>query len=217
MITFRIHYITAWGENLYVSGNTKPLGEWQTEHACKLSYQGNGLWSIDKEVNNLSKIEYKYFIKDINNNIRWEDGLNRFLEIPQNLNLVVYDYWQKRNLDVIFEQKPFREVFFNGNTTNEKTQNIQPNCLRLQVKIPRISSDLVVAISGNQQALGSWRPNLCAPMIQNENHQWCLDIPLKNIHFPIIYKYVVFDQQNKRVMEWEEGNERRIDPSIVPQ
>ena len=73
---FRLRYDSRWGEELFLTGNSTELGNWNPNKAVKMEYVGPGIWSV--EIDGTPTIEYKYFIRE-NDQIRWEDGPNRIL------------------------------------------------------------------------------------------------------------------------------------------
>ena len=73
---FRLRYDSRWGEELFLTGNSAELGNWNTNKAVKMEYAGPGIWSV--EINGTPTAEYKYFIRE-NGQIRWEEGPNRIL------------------------------------------------------------------------------------------------------------------------------------------
>ena len=83
---FRLRYDSHWGEELFLTGNTTELGNWNTGKAVPMEYVGPGIWSALVETQNFASLpngmEYKYFIRE-NGQIRWEDGPNRILSEGQ--------------------------------------------------------------------------------------------------------------------------------------
>ena len=78
---FRLRYNSRWGEELFLTGNSEELGNWNTNKAVPMEYMGSGIWSVSVETRratSLQTTEYKYFIRE-NGQIRWEDGPNRIL------------------------------------------------------------------------------------------------------------------------------------------
>ena len=78
---FRLRYDSRWGEELFLTGNSDELGNWDTDKAVPMEYVGPGIWSAMVETvctPSLQTTEYKYFIRE-NGQIRWEDGPNRIL------------------------------------------------------------------------------------------------------------------------------------------
>ena len=78
---FRLRYDSRWGEELFLTGNSEELGNWNPNKAVPMEYVGPGIWSVSVETHgraSLPTMEYKYFIRE-NGQIRWEDGPNRIL------------------------------------------------------------------------------------------------------------------------------------------
>ena len=78
---FRLRYDSRWGEELFLTGNSTELGNWNPNNAVPMEYVGPGIWSVSVETRratSLQMTEYKYFIRE-NDQIRWEDGPNRIL------------------------------------------------------------------------------------------------------------------------------------------
>ncbi len=73
---FRLRYDSRWGEELFLTGNSTELGNWNINKAVPMEYMGPGIWSV--ETDGTPMTEYKYFIRE-NDQIRWEDGPNRIL------------------------------------------------------------------------------------------------------------------------------------------
>ena len=78
---FRLRYNSRWGEELFLTGNSTELGNWNPNKAVPMKYEGPGIWSVSVETHgraSLQTTEYKYFIRE-NGQIHWEDGPNRIL------------------------------------------------------------------------------------------------------------------------------------------
>ena len=75
---FRLRYDSRWGEELFLTGNSTELGNWNPDKGVPMQYDGPGVWSVETDVTPIT--EYKYFIRE-NGQIRWEDGPNRILPV----------------------------------------------------------------------------------------------------------------------------------------
>jgi 4-alpha-glucanotransferase len=78
---FRLRYDSRWGEELFLTGNSAELGNWNPNKAVPMEYVGPGIWSVSVETHSRASLpttEYKYFIRE-NDQIRWEEGPNRIL------------------------------------------------------------------------------------------------------------------------------------------
>jgi 4-alpha-glucanotransferase len=78
---FRLRYDSRWGEELFLTGNSTELGNWNPDKGVPMQYDGPGVWSVCVETHGRASqrpTEYKYFIRE-NHQIRWENGSNRIL------------------------------------------------------------------------------------------------------------------------------------------
>jgi hypothetical protein len=72
-VTFKANASTAWGQNLFVVGNTPELGNWDTGKAVALSPASYPIWSTMVKLPVNKQVEYKYFQKD-GSQIVWEEN-----------------------------------------------------------------------------------------------------------------------------------------------
>jgi hypothetical protein len=96
-IKFSIKYSTQPGENIYIVGNLKELGNWK-ENKFKLKWTEGHIWkgklNLPSEIENFS---YK-FICASDKQVRWEEGPNRIFDKTQ------YEFSKQIiNLDCIWE------------------------------------------------------------------------------------------------------------------
>ena len=82
-VSFKCKYKTSFGSSLFVVGNLKLLGEWNINNAIVLSTTSD-TYPVWTQKNAFScpvgtEIIYKYFVKDINGTIIWEN-------LPENAN-----------------------------------------------------------------------------------------------------------------------------------
>ena len=82
-VSFKCKYNTSFGSSLFVVGNLKLLGDWDINNAIALSTTSE-TYPVWTQKNAFScpvgtEIIYKYFVKDINGTIIWEN-------LPKNAN-----------------------------------------------------------------------------------------------------------------------------------
>ena len=82
-VTFRCKYKTNYGSSLYVSGNLKLLGQWDTKNAIALTTTEDTypIWTLKNAFSCPvgTEIIYKYLTKNNKGEIEWED-------LPNNMN-----------------------------------------------------------------------------------------------------------------------------------
>ncbi|CAK81714.1 unnamed protein product (macronuclear) [Paramecium tetraurelia] len=76
MIHLKIQFKTEFGQAVYISGNSKYLGQWNPKQAIRMNWTENDIWEVEIAYH---KIEYKYFISQYESiqTVLWESGPNR--------------------------------------------------------------------------------------------------------------------------------------------
>ncbi|WP_175410190.1 carbohydrate-binding module family 20 domain-containing protein [Streptomyces sp. TRM64462] len=92
--SFNVEATTAWGENIYVTGNQAELGNWNTDAALKLDPAAYPVWKLDVSLPAGTAFEYKYLRKDAAGNVTWESGANRVATVPSDGTVVLNDTWR---------------------------------------------------------------------------------------------------------------------------
>ena len=84
-VTFSL-YVTGLrnGERLYLSGEADVLGNWNPKKALPMQQRVPNRWSVTFDVANLwsGSLRYKFIAIDSEGNVRWEDGDNRHILLP---------------------------------------------------------------------------------------------------------------------------------------
>jgi 4-alpha-glucanotransferase len=209
-ITFRINYMTEWGQGIWITGSDEALGNWNSKNAFPMTYIGNGEWEAVLQTKLPSSFDYKYIIKRNDNTISWEGGKNRLFNAPDFEVVGIRDFWHPQSDDesVLFS-KLFTGVIFNREVKAvKKKKTTGKNILRFSINAPRVKADQSLAIIGNSKQLGIWNK----PVLMNVTNFpcWSIDVELKDFHYPIEYKYVIVDTKTNRIDVWEDGNERSI-------
>jgi hypothetical protein len=78
-VEFSVHYMTKFGENLHIVGNSQELGNWTPTQENKMKWVGSGIWSITKPIFG-HVVEYKYIKVSIDGHITWEIGDNHLFD-----------------------------------------------------------------------------------------------------------------------------------------
>ena len=75
-LTFKVHFETNFGQNLYLIGNTDELGSW-SDFTNKMEWSHGHIWHITVTFEAMEFIEYKYVVISEDRSQRWENGSNR--------------------------------------------------------------------------------------------------------------------------------------------
>ncbi|MFD8565400.1 carbohydrate-binding module family 20 domain-containing protein [Streptomyces sp. NPDC059639] len=92
--SFNVTASTAWGQNIYVTGNKDQLGNWNTGNALKLDPGAYPVWKLDVPLPAGTSFEYKYLRKDASGNVTWESGANRTATVSSSGLVSLTDTWR---------------------------------------------------------------------------------------------------------------------------
>ncbi|NBM19096.1 carbohydrate-binding module family 20 domain-containing protein [Streptomyces sp. GC420] len=92
--SFNVNATTAWGENIYVTGDQAALGNWSTGSALQLSSASYPVWKLDVALPAGTSFAYKYLRKDASGNVTWESGANRTATVPSSGLVTLNDTWR---------------------------------------------------------------------------------------------------------------------------
>ena len=91
---FAVNATTAWGQNVYLVGNTAALRSWNTANAIPLSAAGYPVWTVEVGMPPGTAFQYKYIRKDAAGNVTWESGANRTATVPASGLVRLNDTWR---------------------------------------------------------------------------------------------------------------------------
>lgn len=75
---------------------------------------------------------------------------------------------------------------------------------------PRINSKYCLAICGNQKTLGNWDPDKAWPMSDANFPEWQAELDASKLEFPLEYKFVLYNKEEKRAEAWENNPNRYL-------
>jgi 4-alpha-glucanotransferase len=218
LVHFNIRFSTVFGQSLFVSGNTPELGNDNIDNAVPLNYLNNQFWELkcNIDIENIEALQYQYILKDGDAQIV-EFGDDKILHLAnyKKQSIVTLDAWQDtadyRNN---FYTKPFQQVFFAKNSKLQKPAkpNKQAN-YELKVKNPFLKPDEQVCVIGNINSLNKWNTN--SPILLHTNGVWhTVTLKVDDSDTAIEYKYGIYNTTQKTFVQFEEGENRKIE--IVP-
>ncbi|TDL22186.1 glycoside hydrolase family 15 protein [Rickenella mellea] len=91
-VSFNVFAKTVHGENIYITGSSTELTNWNPEDALILSPEYYPTWSITIDLPANSDIEYKY-IRKHKGNVAWQSGLNNRMTTHTGGNATRSDTW----------------------------------------------------------------------------------------------------------------------------
>ena len=212
-VTFIINFHTVWGQKLFVVGSIPALGSWDPVFAKEMVYTKGGNWQLVLDLpEDTEYIEYRYFLSVNDKRIfeEWEKNHKIVLD-KQISRYSLYDYWQVRPTNLAFYTSAFtKSLFAHPCNTHERVVKGSKH-LTLKVAAPRIEKHQSVAITGNQPSLGEWNPDKALKLSCDTFPEWHIDLDASELHNPLEYKFIIFDNNSQTVVDWEDGENRLLD------
>lgn len=206
-ITFRIHYETQWGEELFVMGNSPELGNNDPHRACLMNYTEGAIWEVSIETSrSLDSLEYAYFVAKEHYPIKKEWGRHCVSITDSTEFLLLIDSWQEKPSMRHLTSKAFTKAFF-AHHEDKKTAS-GDYCFR--VFAPQVKQNDHLVMVGNSSLFGEWSPLMAPKMNADKFPFWELNVEYQKLPERLEFKFVVITE-NKDLI-WEEGENRVIYP-----
>jgi 4-alpha-glucanotransferase len=85
--------------------------------------------------------------------------------------------------------------------------------LVLRMVAPRIAPGQALCVIGSDPALGAWQEDKALIMNGADFPVWAAAVKLSKPALPVEYKYAICDLETKKIVSWEAGDNRRLEPS----
>lgn len=212
IIKFNIHYITQWGQSLYLILQNPKDTNIDSSEVYIMHCNDKFEWSAVIEfTGSVSSVSYKYAILNSNKSFDYEYGSFRVIDtkVTQEM-LYVNDYWRVSFGDSPFLSAAFTECFFKRN--KEKAIDVKKkHNLMLRLNCPNIEPHRHIAVVGNQEALGNWDVNRKVKLNDTGFPVWNVSFDVSEFTFPFEYKYLIVDTLTDKVLDWAGGYNKVIE------
>ena len=222
-LKFSIDYRTYWGQKLMVSGSIKELGKWNDDKALEMSLRAGETWEATVEVpDNTTEFEYKYFTLDENHGWKgFEFGANRKQLVPKERfeELVIRDFWRSEwDEQSSLYTSPFQQALLVPGQEAKRPATLDKRKIfyRFRLRAPRVGRNLKVCVVGSTPSLGEWDESKAVVLDNRDYPIWETEVPIKKDELPAQYKYGIYDEDTKKILTWEGGDNRYlpVDDSI---
>ena len=215
ILHFYLRYSTHFGQSLFITGNIPVLGNDDITKPFALTYLNDQLWHGSVEIDDKNPIEpvcYKYMLLDENGIHYAEFGNDRIINFNkiQASKVVLSDAWNYAGAsENIFFTAPFTNVLLKSATKKESVtqKKLKSVTHQFKVKAPLLKENEIICISGSVDSMNDWDKQNVLLLSKKEN-SWSVEMDLSDASFPVIYKYGVYNQLQKKFIRFEEGNNR---------
>ncbi len=210
-IKFYINYHTIWGENLYILGNIPQLGNSNIEKASPLKFIGNDTWTLEID-NDIPNFEYQYCVKKEDTILLEKGNPHVVNQIEIKEEIVLYDQWRGSTQLNIFKTSAFHDVIYKRNSNIRKQREIHPRkSVIFSVFAPRVQHEHAIGVMGNCYELGNWDENNFVELSSENYPSWEIKLDVSRCESTSLeYKYVLFDKKSRKIIQYEQGNNRYI-------
>lgn len=201
-LTFRIHYRTVWGENLYV------LPEDGNGQAIPLSTRDGNEWQGTTEytpAGNPLAITYRYAVFRDDTCIRKELGAiahSFYFGNVQQSHYIIDDCWRDLPAHAFRYSSAFNGIYHSQQPV--KLPDGVGSCITFRALCPGLSTRKQgLGLIGSCDALGNWEA--CRPlrMIEVRPNVWHLTLDASSLRSSFEYKFVAIDAETGGVEAWE--------------
>ncbi|MBD0333509.1 MAG: 4-alpha-glucanotransferase, partial [Chitinophagaceae bacterium] len=185
------------------------LSKADVHDVLNMNFLNEEFWyvSVDLQPEENSSIKYHYiFVTETGEEII--DGeKERIVELNRIEDVVVFDTWNHAGAyENVFYTAPFRKVFFPDYKTEIKDSSESFTHI-FKVKASLLAAGECVCLLGNAKSFAAW--NTEQPLLlHRENNWWSIKLDLSSEHFPISYKYGVYNHQEAKFICYEDGDNR---------
>lgn len=209
LVTFHINYRTESGQQVYLCGSLKQLGELDESKALKLFGQDDE-WSAEIYVAGDREIQYYYLIRDAGATVRREWGTHRKVRVlDAERRFVIRDYWKERP-----RHSYLYSSFFSNNIFYHKSgalpEKYFDRSLLLNLICPYVRSDHILCIAGESVELGEWDLSKAKELTYVGNGEWQIVLDADRLGERSCYKFVIVDKADRGAVKWEDGENRLL-------
>ncbi|MDE7407756.1 MAG: 4-alpha-glucanotransferase, partial [Muribaculaceae bacterium] len=119
----------------------------------------------------------------------------------------IFDRWSDIPTDKPLYSSAFTNCI-NRRVNPDRKTTLHEGMLSIRVSAPSIRSDEVLAITGEQDALGNWDPARAIIMNDSGFPEWEISLRHKDITFPFQYKFLILSRKTHQLVAWENHDNR---------
>lgn len=217
-LQFYLRYSTRYGQSLWLSGNLEELGNGDPARALPMNYLNDEFWSVALDIRKKDlpeKTWYKYYLKNEDGVLLGEWGQDRYLELAgkNTTELQLIDTWNfAGEFENAFFTAPFQRVLLKQPRPKSRSGSEKNPTHIFRIKAPLLQKNEVLCFIGSGEKLGDW--NTEEPLLmkkeEGDSNWWTIKLDLSDQVLPLAYKYGIYQVQDKKFVQYEEGDNRII-------
>ncbi|WP_165020721.1 4-alpha-glucanotransferase [Dysgonomonas sp. ZJ279] len=212
-IILSLDYNTVWGQTIYICGSTPELGNWDEGFAKSMTCIAPSKWQIELEVKDISELKYYYIVKESGKTVRREWGNPHTLTLATDKKFIVEDIWQEIPQQKFLYTSCFTNSFFHHNPVSKS--KYYNKTILLQIICPYAKKGQELILCGDSKVFGNWQLQDALHFTPLEDGIWLLTINASQIKSTLEYKLAIYDANEKKIVHWENGNNRSINPLSI--
>lgn len=210
---FFLRFHSTYGQNFYVTGNIAALGANHPEKAIPLSYLNDEFWHAIVDVpDDAGLISYKYIMRNAQGEELEEWLADRTINTQQikTTEVQLADTWNHAGqYENAFYTQPFTQTLLKPNPHVIKKAVRAHTTHIFRIKAPLLKPDEVVCLLGNCPELKNWEE--AEPLLMEREGNWfTYPVNLAKVAFPVFYKYGIYNVAEKRFVQFENGDNRKL-------
>jgi 4-alpha-glucanotransferase len=203
MVHFHLNFHTRYGEQLTVVVE----GICEIPMTCVNEQWWLGSFHWDRSMP--ATVSYYYQFKGIDGGVRedWDNDRRLDLKGLKNKVLRVFDQWNDTgDLQHAWMTQPFSDIFF---STLKRGKPLKKGFYthEFRVKAPALGVNQALCLVGSPEAMGHWGERSVVHM-HKEGPWYAARLDLSDAHFPVAYKYAIWDVERDRIEQFEDGDNR---------
>lgn len=224
-IRFQLRYHTVYGQEIFVCGDHPLLGNGDPLKAVSMYYNNDDKWSLDLDIPATTPItnhiNYHYILRNTDGSFSFDAGNDKVLVLSdfEAENIITLDSWNFGGyFENAFYTEPFKNVLLKANHTSVIIPTVKNPTHFFKVKTPLLPKGQTICVLGSCKGLSKWDSSkpILMHRAEGENY-YTVGFDLSKEVFPVAYKYGVYDTINKTFLQFEQGNNRVLYETNLPQ
>ncbi len=208
LLHFYIKFSSRYGDNLQLNFHAENGAEITS---FPLSYLDDEYWDLEVNVSQLpqqDQLIYSVIYQPEHgpSSILINQRIVDLKKVKRNHVQVIDGAVKEELFQKVFHTTPFERLFAGKKTKRGKAPEKDPDII-FKVKVPPLAENMVVCLLGSSRKLKEWKEHKPL-LLQLKGDTWSTRLNLAKESYPLEYKFGIYDTEQKKVLEYEEGDNR---------